>query len=97
MRSWKQAQKKEERAKIGEAGSRANNRGDANNAILPARFSDADSDYFAPIKENGRLRACANGHYRIVTAKPPNPARHSAYEADLPGGGWRDVSAAFRP
>ncbi|MFM0394162.1 hypothetical protein [Paraburkholderia phytofirmans] len=48
-------------------------------------------------KKNGRLRACANGHYRIVIAKPPNPVRHSAYEADLPGGGWRDVSAAFRP
>ncbi|MFB9128196.1 hypothetical protein ACFFYR_35395 [Paraburkholderia dipogonis] len=89
--------KKEERAKIGEAGSRANNAGDASNAILPARFSDADSDHFAPKKDNGRLRACANGHYRIVIAKPPNPARHSTYEADLRGGGWRDVSAASRP
>jgi hypothetical protein len=25
-------------------------------------------------KENGRLRVCANGHYRIDAATPPNPA-----------------------
>ncbi|WP_243856818.1 hypothetical protein [Paraburkholderia sp. BL6665CI2N2] len=89
--------KKEERAKIGEVGSRGNNRHDADHAILPARFSDADFRPFRAEKENGRLRVCANGHYRIVNAMPPNPARHIAYEANLPGGGRRDVSAAFRP
>jgi hypothetical protein len=34
--------------------------------------------YFRTQKENGRLRVCANGHYRIVTANPPNPTRHMA-------------------
>jgi hypothetical protein len=24
------------------------------------------------LKENGRLRVCANGHYRIATGNPPN-------------------------
>ncbi|WP_259461273.1 hypothetical protein [Paraburkholderia fungorum] len=37
--------------------------------------------HFRAQKENGRLRVCANGHYRIVTANPPNPARRTACQA----------------
>ncbi|MFL9985709.1 hypothetical protein [Paraburkholderia sediminicola] len=37
--------------------------------------------HFCAQKENGRLRVCANSHYRIVTANPPNPARHMACRA----------------
>jgi hypothetical protein len=64
-----------------------------------ARYSLATTNppEFRAKKENGRLRVCANGHYRIVIANPPNPARRTACQARLSGGGSRDVSAAFRP
>jgi hypothetical protein len=39
---------------------------------------DAVSTTFRAPKENGRLRVCANSHYRIVAAKPPNSACHLA-------------------
>jgi hypothetical protein len=35
--------------------------------------------HFRAQKENGRLRMCANSHYRIVTANPPN--RNAAQHA----------------
>ncbi|MDR8399850.1 MULTISPECIES: hypothetical protein [Paraburkholderia] len=86
--------KNEDRAKIGEADSRVGIDREDDNAIVPARFSDAGFGPFRAEKENGRLRVCTNSHYRIVTAKPPNPARHPACEASPPGGGWRDIRAA---
>ncbi|MFM0502029.1 hypothetical protein [Paraburkholderia caffeinilytica] len=55
-------------------------------AKLTARIGNANLTtrirrQFRAQKENGRLRVCANGHYRIVTANPPNPARYIACRA----------------
>ncbi|WP_260854153.1 hypothetical protein [Paraburkholderia sp. BCC1886] len=43
---------------------------DAHRVILEASATDRQ---FRAEKDNGCLRMCANSHYRIDTAKPPNP------------------------
>ncbi|MCX4146520.1 MULTISPECIES: hypothetical protein [Paraburkholderia] len=87
------AKKRTDRAKIGEVSSREGSRCkicDAKldnkslttrigrHAIGNTRLATRVWQNLRAQKENGRLRVCANGHYRIVTANPPNPARHMA-------------------
>jgi hypothetical protein len=76
VRSWKQARKREIAQKNGEAGSREGNHHEADNAILTTA-----SPIIPRRKENGRSRLCANSHYRIVAANPPNPACRIACRA----------------
>jgi hypothetical protein len=106
VKSWKRARKKKDRAKIGEGGNRVGSHGETGHANSTAWVhwrerakanATMNPPGFCAKKDNGRLRVCANDHYRIVNANPPNPARRTTYEARLPGGGSRDFSAAFRP
>jgi hypothetical protein len=111
VKSWKRARKTKYRAKIGEGGGwkaatvkrvkQIRRRGfvGANRPkrTIPTSFVTTNPPAFHAKKENGRLRACANSHYRIVIANPPNPARPTTYLARLSSSGSRGVSAAFRP